>query len=57
MVHDLIFELGAKFKAEKSIWKNLVFDKFQQNHTLTCDVIMTSLKDRKTLLKYMNWKI
>ena len=37
-----------------SLIQNLVFDKFQQNHTLTCDVIMTSLEDRNTLLEYIN---
>ena len=42
MVDDLIFELGAKLKAEKPVWKNLVFDKFKQNYVVIYDVIMTS---------------
>ena len=43
------FELEAKLKAEKFTWKNLVFGKIEEKYTLTCDVIMTSLKGHETL--------
>jgi len=57
MMDDLIFEPGAKFMAEKFIWKNLVFVKIGENYTLTYDVIMTSWTGRKQLFQYIVWKI
>ena len=51
-VDDLVFGLGATVKAEKFIWKYLVFVKIGENYTLTYDVIMTSWNGQ-----YMIWKI
>ena len=51
MIEGLIFELGATVKAEKFIWKNLVFVKIGENYTLTYDVIMTSWNGHEKLFQ------